>query len=122
MVNRTRNATTSGSSVRTILTPPVPLAPIAHLLQLHFFGEGSAFVGINTSVLTMAKESLLSWPAFKAFLRKNHGDSRAFVDIIWSRVKWDFNTNKRSRVRSHTILSRRPRWNNALESTTAGTN
>lgn len=31
----------------------------------------------------------LSWVEFKAFLWKNLGDSRAFVDIIWSKVKQD---------------------------------
>ena len=29
------------------------------------------------------------WEEFKAFLRKNLGDSRAFVDIIWSNIKRD---------------------------------
>lgn len=29
----------------------------------------------------------LSWVHFKTFLQKNLGDSRAFVDTIWSRVK-----------------------------------
>ena len=31
----------------------------------------------------------LPWIDFKAFLRKNLGDSRAFVDTTWSRVKRD---------------------------------
>ena len=31
----------------------------------------------------------LSWIEFKAFLRKNLGDSRAFVDATWSRIKRD---------------------------------
>ena len=31
----------------------------------------------------------LSWTEFKAFLRKNLGDSRAFVDATWSRIKRD---------------------------------
>lgn len=31
----------------------------------------------------------LSWIDFKAFLRKNLGDFRAFVDSNWSRVKRD---------------------------------
>lgn len=29
----------------------------------------------------------LSWVDFKTFLQKNLGDSRAFVDTIWTRVK-----------------------------------
>ena len=29
----------------------------------------------------------LKWPEFKTFLRKNLGDSRAFIDSSWSRVK-----------------------------------
>lgn len=32
----------------------------------------------------------ITWAEFKAFLRKNLGDSRAFVDSIWSRIKRDF--------------------------------
>lgn len=32
----------------------------------------------------------MSWDDFKAFLRKNLGDSKAFVDLIWSRIKRDF--------------------------------
>lgn len=31
----------------------------------------------------------LPWTEFKAFLRKNLGDSRAFIDTIWSKVKRD---------------------------------
>ena len=31
----------------------------------------------------------LPWAEFKAFLRKSLGDSRSFVDTIWSRVKRD---------------------------------
>lgn len=31
----------------------------------------------------------LSWVEFKAFLKKNLGDSRAFVDAIWNKVKQD---------------------------------
>ena len=36
-----------------------------------------------------AAEGPLSWVEFKAFLRKNLGDSKAFVDNVWSRVKRD---------------------------------
>ena len=32
----------------------------------------------------------LPWVEFKAFLRKSFGDSRSFVDTIWSRIKRDF--------------------------------
>ena len=31
----------------------------------------------------------MTWPEFKGFLRKNFGDSRAFVDSIWSKTKRD---------------------------------
>ena len=31
----------------------------------------------------------MTWPEFKNFLRKNLGDSRAFVDSIWSKTKRD---------------------------------
>lgn len=31
----------------------------------------------------------MTWPKFKGFLRKNLGDSRAFVDGIWSKLKRD---------------------------------
>lgn len=34
-------------------------------------------------------EGPLPWAEFKACLRKNLGDSRAFVDTIWSRAKRD---------------------------------
>lgn len=38
----------------------------------------------------------LSWVEFKAFLQKNLGDSRAFVDTIWSRkINETPSTNKR---------------------------
>ena len=29
------------------------------------------------------------WEDFKPFYRKNLGDSRSFVDIIWSNIKWN---------------------------------
>ena len=29
----------------------------------------------------------MTWPEFKEFLRKNFGDSRAFVDSVWKKVK-----------------------------------
>ncbi len=32
----------------------------------------------------------MSWVEFKAFLRRNLGDSRAFVDSTWSKVKRDY--------------------------------
>ncbi len=32
---------------------------------------------------------LISWDEFKAFLRKALGDSRAFVDSYWTKIKWD---------------------------------
>ena len=31
----------------------------------------------------------MTWQEFKDFLRKNFGDSRAFVDSIWSKIKRD---------------------------------
>ena len=31
----------------------------------------------------------MTWPEFKGFLKKNLGDSRAFVDSIWSKTKRD---------------------------------
>ena len=31
----------------------------------------------------------MTWSEFKDFLRKNLGDSRAFVDSIWKKVKRD---------------------------------
>ena len=31
----------------------------------------------------------MTWPEFKEFLRKNLGDSRAFVDSVWKKVKRD---------------------------------
>ena len=34
-------------------------------------------------------ETPLSWPEFKTFLWKSLGDSRSFVDTIWSRIRWD---------------------------------
>ncbi len=33
---------------------------------------------------------LLSWEEFKAFLRKNLGESNAFVRSVWSRMRGDF--------------------------------
>ena len=32
----------------------------------------------------------ITWSEFKAFLRKNLGESRSFVDDIWSRFRRDF--------------------------------
>ena len=32
----------------------------------------------------------MTWVKFKAFLQKNLGDSWAFVDGIWSKLKRDF--------------------------------
>ena len=32
----------------------------------------------------------MTWIEFKDFLRKNLGDSRAFVDSIWKKVKRNF--------------------------------
>ena len=31
----------------------------------------------------------MTWPEFKEFLRKNLGDSKAFVDSVWKKVKRD---------------------------------
>ena len=35
-------------------------------------------------------EVSVPWEEFKAFLRKNLGDSRSFIDIIWNNIKRDF--------------------------------
>ena len=31
----------------------------------------------------------IHWTEFKAFLRKNLGESKSFVDSIWKKLKWD---------------------------------
>ena len=31
----------------------------------------------------------ITWTEFKAFLQKNLGESKSFVDSIWKKLKWD---------------------------------
>ena len=54
-----------------------------------FLRNRISFLWHQYKLRNQAAESLLSWVEFKAFLQKNLGDSKAFVDTIWSRVKRD---------------------------------
>ena len=38
----------------------------------------------------------MTWAEFKDFFRKNLGDSRAFIDSIWKKVKRDFQYQDKS--------------------------
>lgn len=86
MVSLIWSTTTFVNSVRTILTPLVPPAPAAPCLQLRSFVVRSGFVWHQHKRRNDGVASV-SCVNFDAFLRKNLGDSRAFTDSIWSRVK-----------------------------------
>ena len=32
----------------------------------------------------------ITWIEFKTFLQKDLGESKSFIDIIWRKLKWDF--------------------------------
>ena len=131
----------SPRSTRTTSLPPWPLAPTTPLFAASFLRGRISFCWHQYKRRkNQAVEDPLPWVEFKAFLRKSPSDSRAFVDIIWSRRSLQLGVSPQAFPLSSLMLMglqksptsfdsfekdssprSRPRWNNAEGNLTVGT-